>query len=68
MSGRARRNAFGALALLALIAFASSDRRADIEIRMQRVGDLSPERIEAVLDIGIVAISVLVTWSRRLAT
>lgn len=68
MSGRARRIAFAALALLALLAFASPDRRADIAIRMQRIDDLSPQRLEAVLDIGIFAVSVLITWSKRLTT
>ena len=56
--------AFGAAALL-LIALAP-DRRADIAIAMQRQGDASPQRVEAALDLGLVAISVLVTWSRRL--
>ena len=68
MSGRARRIAFGALAALALLAFASPNRRADIAIQMQRVDDLSPQRLEAVLDIGFFAGSVLITWSKRLTT
>ncbi|MBN8812038.1 MULTISPECIES: hypothetical protein [Sphingomonas] len=54
--------------MLALLAFASPDRRADIAIRMQRIDDLSPQRLEAVLDIGIFAVSVLITWSKRLTT
>jgi len=68
MSGRARKIAIGALAALALLAFASPDRRADIAIHMHRVDDLTPQRVEAVVDIGIFAISVLVTWSKRLTT
>lgn len=54
----------GAAALL-LISLAT-DRRADIAVALQRQGDPSPQRVEAVVDIGLVAVSVLVTWSRRL--
>jgi len=68
MSGRAKKIAFGALAALALLAFASPNRRADIAVHMHRVDDLAPQRIEAVIDIGVFAISVLVTWSKRLTT
>jgi hypothetical protein len=68
MSGRARKIAFGALAALTLIAFASPNHRADISLQMHRVDDLAPQRIEAVVDIGVLAISVLVTWSKRLTT
>ncbi len=56
--------ALGVAALL-LISFAT-DRRADIAVAMQRPGDVSPQKVEAVVDLGLVAISVLVTWSRRL--
>lgn len=68
MSGRAKKIAFGALAALALLAFTSPNRRADIAVHMHRVDDLTPQRIEAVVDIGVFAISVLVTWSKRLTT
>ncbi|RYD52556.1 MAG: hypothetical protein EOP60_10045 [Sphingomonadales bacterium] len=53
------------VALLALIAFAP-DREASFAISMQRVGDPAPQKIEAAVDLGLVAVSVLVTWSRRL--
>jgi hypothetical protein len=68
MSGRARKIALGALAMLALIPLASPDRRANFEIHLQRPGDVSPQRVEAAFEIGLVAISVLVTWSKRLTT
>ncbi|RYE03634.1 MAG: hypothetical protein EOP61_03785 [Sphingomonadales bacterium] len=57
--------ALGAVALL-LLGFAD-DRRAGISIAMARQGDPSPQRMEAALDLGVIAISVLVTWSKRLA-
>lgn len=68
MSGRARKFALGALAVLALIPLASPDRRANFEIHMQRPDDLSPQRIEAAFEIGMVAVSVLITWSKRLTS
>jgi hypothetical protein len=68
MPGRARKIAFGALAVLSLLLLASPERRADIAIHLHRVDDVSPQRVEAAVDIGIVAISVLVTWSKRLTT
>lgn len=51
--------------LLALITFLP-DRRADIAISVQRPDDIAPQRVQAVVDVGIVAVSVLVTWSKRL--
>ncbi len=56
--------ALGAAALL-LISLAT-DWRADIAVAIERKGDLSPQKVEAVVDLGLVAISVLVTWSKRL--
>jgi len=53
----------GALALLAL---ASPDHRADIKILTHRPGDIAPQKAQAVVDLGLASISVLVTWSRRL--
>jgi hypothetical protein len=68
MSGRAKKIALGALAVLALIPLASPDRRANLEIHMQRPDDLAPQRIEAAFEIGMVAVSVLITWSKRLTS
>lgn len=56
--------ALGAAALL-LMSLAT-ERRADISVAMQRPGDLAPQKVEAVVDLGLVAVSVLVTWSKRL--
>ena len=65
MTQRVRRIvAIGAVAL-ALLAFVP-DRRADIAISIQRPDDVAPQRVQAVVDVGVVAVSVLVTWSKRL--
>jgi hypothetical protein len=57
----------GAAALLALAAFASPTLRADIRILAHESGDRAPQRMQAALDTGFFAVSVLVTWSKRLA-
>lgn len=68
MSGRARKIVFGALAGLALIPLAAPDRHANLRIDMARAGDTAPQRLEAAFHFGLVAVSVLVTWSKRLTT
>jgi hypothetical protein len=57
----------GAAALLALAAFSSSPPRADIRILAHQSGDRTPQRMQAAIDVGIFAVSVLITWSKRLA-
>lgn len=57
----------GATALLAMAAFSSSPPRADIRILAHQSGDRAPQRMQAAVDVGIFAVSVLVTWSKRLA-
>jgi hypothetical protein len=52
-------------AALALLSF-MPDRRADIAISVQRPDDLAPQQVKAVVDLGLVAVSVLVTWSKHL--
>lgn len=40
---------------------------ADLRILTHRVGDTAPQQVQAAIDVGIVAVSVIVTWSRELA-
>ena len=56
----------GAAGLLALAAFASPPQ-ADIRILTHSQADRTPQRMQAALDLGVFAVSVLVTWSERLA-
>jgi hypothetical protein len=65
MTQRNRRIVAIGAALLALLAFVP-DRRADIAISIQRPDDVAPQRVQAVVDVGLVAVSVLVTWSKHL--
>ncbi len=66
MGRRGRNILIGGAGALALIALASPHRRADFELQMHRAGDTAPERVQAVVDLGLVAVSVIVTWSKRL--
>lgn len=66
MQSRRARIVVVAAAVLALIALASPDHRADIRILMHETGDKAPQRVHAAVDIGAFAVSVLVTWTRRL--
>ena len=66
MGKRSRTILLAVLAVLGLLAFASPDHRADIRILTHRPGDLAPQKAQAVVDLGLASISVLVTWSKRL--
>ena len=66
MKQRRRTILIAAVAALGLIAFASPDHRADIRILTHHPADLDPQKAQAVVDLGLASISVLVTWSKRL--
>jgi hypothetical protein len=58
-----KRNAIVALgALLALIAVVRHPT-ADIEILTHRDGDPTPHRIQAAVDLGVVGVKFLLTWT-----
>lgn len=66
MVKRNRSLVIAAAALLALVVIASPDHRADIRILAHRPDDLAPQKAQAIVDIGLASVSVLVTWSKRL--
>jgi hypothetical protein len=68
MMQRRRTILIAVAAALAMIAFASPGHRADIRILTHRTGDLDPQKAQAVVDLGLASISVLVTWSKRLGS
>ena len=49
----------GALALVAV----ARHPTADIEILTHRAGDPAPHRIQAAVDLGVVAVKFLLTWT-----
>lgn len=55
------------VAVLAMLAVFAPDNRADIRILMHEQSDRNPHRMQAAIDVGLVAISVLVTWTEKLA-
>lgn len=63
---RNRRMTVVLLAALVLAFAAVRHPSADIRILTHDVGDRSPVRVQAAIDLGVVAVSVLVTWTKRL--
>ena len=68
MKERRARIVIAGAALLALLAFAAPQHRANIQILTHDAADRSPAKFQAVLDLGLVAVSVLVTWSKHLSS
>ena len=54
----------GCLAAL-LLTVAARHPSADIRIQMHDAGDLAPHRLKAALDLGLVSISLLITWTGK---
>lgn len=48
---------------LALAVVAVREPSADIRILTHDASDLAPHRVQAAVDLGLVAVSVLVTWT-----
>lgn len=56
----------GAAAALLLMATAAP-RHADFQILAAEKGDADPQRVHAAIDMGWMAVSVLITWTRKFA-
>lgn len=65
MIERRRKIAIAGVAAALLLALAARHPQANIEILTHQAGDLSPGKVEAAIDVGVFAVSVLVTWSRH---
>jgi hypothetical protein len=61
---RNRRIIFGFAAVAALVA-AERHPTADIQILTHDATDRAPHQIKAALDLGLVGVSVLVTWTGK---
>jgi hypothetical protein len=59
---RRRRTILIAAATLALVA-AARHPTADIEILTHQAGDPAPHKVQAAVDLGIVAVKFLLTWT-----
>ena len=60
------RRALVAIAGLALLTLAVRHPSADIRILTHESSDKSPARVQAAVDLGVMCVSLLVTWSKRL--
>uniref|UniRef100_UPI0035CA2F67 hypothetical protein n=1 Tax=uncultured Sphingomonas sp. TaxID=158754 RepID=UPI0035CA2F67 len=61
---RNRRIIFGGIAVLALIV-AVRHPSADIQILTHDATDRAPHHVKAAIDLGLVGVSVLVTWTGK---
>jgi hypothetical protein len=62
---RERRVGMG-IAIVALLLLATRHPSADIRILTHDATDRAPMRVEAGLELGVIAVSVLITWTKRL--
>ena len=51
------------LVAAAILAIAGRHPVADIRILTHRAGDVAPARMEAAVELGVVGLNLLVTWS-----
>ena len=58
-----RRRIALSIAALALVAVAAHHPTADIEILTHDARDAQPHRVRAALDLGLVGVRLLVTWT-----
>ena len=53
------------IAVAVLLAMAARHPSADIRILTHDATDRAPHRIQAAVDLGLVAVSVLITWTAK---
>lgn len=62
---RHRRLALIAGSLLLLTTLAVRQPSADVRVMLHDAGDTAPHRFQAAVDLGLMAVSVLVTWTGK---
>lgn len=60
-----RRTAIAAIALLLLALTAMRHPSADIRVITHQAGDPAPREVKAAVDLGVMAFSVLITWTGK---
>lgn len=60
-----RRKVLLGIAAIALIAGVAHHPSADIRVMTHDAGDLAPQRFQAAVDLGLMGVSVLVTWTAK---
>ncbi|MBX9815625.1 MAG: hypothetical protein A4S12_05795 [Proteobacteria bacterium SG_bin5] len=62
-----RKKSMGLAALaLVMVALAVRHPSADIRVLTHDAADQAPSRVQAAVDLGVMGVSLLVTWSKRL--
>lgn len=61
------RNRRVALILVAVLLLASAVRHpsADVRVLTHQAGDPAPQRVQAAVDLGVMAFSLLITWTAK---
>lgn len=59
------RNVIAIVGAVALIGLAARHPSANIEVLTHQASDPSPHRVQAAVDLGLMAFSVLITWTGR---
>lgn len=62
---RHRKWGMAGLALMALAVLVARPASADVRLMMHRINDPAPQQISAAVDLGLVAFSLLITWSTK---
>lgn len=62
---RMRRSAIAVIALLLLAVTAVRHPSADIRVITHQVGDPAPRQVTAAIDLGVMAFSLLITWTGK---
>lgn len=57
------RRAAMVLALVLIATLATRHPSADLRIQLHDPRDLAPHQVQAALDLGIMAVSILITWT-----
>lgn len=63
---RNRRTVVAAAAILALVTLAARHPTADLRIITHDAADPAPHRVQAAVDLGLMGVSVLYTWTQQL--
>lgn len=54
-------------AIALMVSPVASKMQAQVSIAMETSSDIAPQKMEAAVDLGLIAVSVLITWSRQLS-
>ena len=60
-----RRTAIVAFALLLLAVTTLRHPSADVRVIMHQAGDPAPRQVTAAIDVGVMAFSLLITWTAK---